>query len=328
MTEVVVPQRTSRRRIVPAVIASIVLLWGVAEWLAGLGLPPRPEERLLRIKPDRSYRFAVQPYLDMQFEGFTRRRKPVRIITDGEGFRVGPEETETGVTHRLFVFGDEWVFGEGLEAAETFPAHVGVAYFRAYNEQIRVHNAGVPGYNVRLSLERLLHQIRKGEPFDWVLVLSEDDLRPPAGNATLAYWGGALRSRLTGRWGYWSDRRRQSRTDLHENSQTLAPLIDELSTLAKNFPLPLPCVVVVPVDSALHTHVADQIARAARCQVQEGGKQLSVQIPSPYQPGGWLPTAEAADYLATRFMVSLSAALQYKPLEWGNTPAPPPGSSD
>ncbi len=288
-------------------IAAILLIAAVAvtalDWLCGLGLPP--PVTILESSDDSS-RFRLRPYLDMEFEGYSARTRPVRLLTDGEGFRIGPNDVEVGAPYETLVFGDEFVFGEGLEAGETYPARFEAKYREVYREELKVRNAAVPGYSLRESVERLISALNsKRPPFDWFLFISPNDL---GGADSVTPWELPLSSgsllRLSRLWDSWTKSSPQMSA---KDVGVLAARLGEAMAPRRGS---ASCVVAIVPESGAPVRAADLLTSAAGCVRQDAGRQLAEDSAGYYQPGSRLLSVEGAKFLAIRSIVPLSSTFQ------------------
>jgi len=83
---------------------------------------------------------------------------------DDEGFRVVPDSP--GATRRLYLFGDSYTFGHGVDDADTFAARLASEHL---SEEIQVVNAGVNGYGISQMLGRLERVAPGLAPGDFVV---------------------------------------------------------------------------------------------------------------------------------------------------------------
>ncbi len=297
------------------------------ELLAGIGIAPLPGQPILEPAPGEKYLYRLRPGLDTVFSGYSAPARPVRLLTDSRGFRVSPSDVDTASPYEMYVFGDEFVTGEGLEADETFEVEFERVYRNRYKEPYRVHNAGVPGYNLRLSLERVLAQLRTGKPFDWVLVIRDDDLGPAPAPLERSAWSSPIGSRLFHRLGRMATSYAGRSSEGYETLDSLAPLFSELRKLARSGGSLHPCVISVVTDSELHLRVANALVGAARCQRQDVLKQLDTDLARMFQPGTGLLAKDGANDFAMSVLMGLSASFQYRPAQITVDGAPVAGSS-
>lgn len=98
----------------------------------------------------------------------------VEYTIDDRGYRITPRCEDT--SQRLFLFGDSYTFGYGVENQETFAWHLANEYL---SPRVDVINAGVSGYGVtqmRVRFEQVLTEIQPGDVVAF-LPISEDMLR-------------------------------------------------------------------------------------------------------------------------------------------------------
>jgi len=288
---------------IAALLLGLVVAIVALDWLCGLGLPP--PVTILQASED-SGGFRLRPYLDIPFEGYSVRTQPVRLLTDGEGFRIGPNDVEIGAPYETFIFGDEFILGEGLEAGDTYPARFEAKYREIYREELKVRNASVPGYGLRESVERVISALAsKHKPFDWFLFIAANDL---GGADSAASWKSPLHSRLLLRFGRIRDSWTKSSPQM--SAKNIGDLAFRLGEAAGPRRGSASCVIAVIPDSGAPVRAADLLASAAGCVRQDVGRQLAEDPVSYYQEGSRLLSAEGAKFLALKSIIPLSATFQ------------------
>lgn len=80
---------------------------------------------------------------------------------------------------RLVTLGDSFTFGMGVGDAQALPAALERELRQQGHERTEVLNFGVPGYNLRESVDQYRHFARQWQPDIVVLFLFENDLDPP-----------------------------------------------------------------------------------------------------------------------------------------------------
>ncbi len=319
----------ARRKRSVTIAAAVLVLTALLELSAGFGITARTKDPLFEFFPGKNYRYGLRASLDMAFAGFRAPAKPVRLLTDGRGFRVGPSDVDVESRYRMYVFGDELVFGEGLESHETFPAQFEKRYRDIYKEPYRVHNAGVPGYNLRLSLERLIGELETGREFDWYLAISDDDLNPVPADIEISAWAGPLRSNIARRLGLAASQFRARGAKRHETLDTLAPVISRLGKASETGGLKHPCVVALVTPSRLHQRIAHDIVLAGRCHRHDVWKILDNEYEVNFQPSRpQRLTADGAGLMSLHSLTALSASFHFRPKVVAPVENQPPGASE
>jgi len=92
---------------------------------------------------------------------------------DAQGFRKTPEAVSPELS--IYLFGDSFTFGNGVNDDETFPSRMAAAL----KGRVRVCNAGVPGYGITQMYARLVQLQTNLQPGDIVVFapISEDIAR-------------------------------------------------------------------------------------------------------------------------------------------------------
>ena len=107
----------------------------------------------------------------------------VRYEVDAEGFRSSPRRGHA--RRRIYLFGDSYTFGHGIENADTWANQMARVYLA---EDVHVYNAGASGYGIEQMLGRLLEVEAGLAPADLVIFAPTpqdiarnfDDFRFPA----------------------------------------------------------------------------------------------------------------------------------------------------
>lgn len=123
-------------------------------------------------------RIALRPNVSVRWGTRSPSWPSVTVRTDADGLRVGPRPCEPGAQRALFV-GDSFTFGVGLDAQDTVPQRAAELLTARTGRPWCGINAGVPGYNLRSSVERLEHLARRVRPSAIVVEGNLlDDIRP------------------------------------------------------------------------------------------------------------------------------------------------------
>jgi lysophospholipase L1-like esterase len=88
----------------------------------------------------------------------------VVYTVDSEGFRVTPRPPNPALN--LFLFGDSYTFGHGVNDRETYAWVMTETYLK---DQVRVYNAGCNGYGIVQMYVRLLENLDRIRPGDLVV---------------------------------------------------------------------------------------------------------------------------------------------------------------
>ncbi len=144
---------------------AIVLL--LAEALIRALLPQQPV--LLRPdvwQPDDGLGWRHAPDLDTRVNTGERE---VRLLTDGNGHRVGPEPAPPQPSYRLLALGDSYLVALQVEYSQTFAALAARRLTRDLGEPVEIVNAGVGGWSPNQYLLEARHELKRRR-YDYLLV--------------------------------------------------------------------------------------------------------------------------------------------------------------
>lgn len=124
---------------------------------------------------------GLQPSTASTYTGTVARIPPVVHAVNEYGYRgpALPRERAPG-TLRIAALGDSFTFGQGVTAAEALPAQLEVHLRGATKSpDVEVLNFGVPGLNLRESIDQYRYFARGWQPDVVVLFLFKNDLEMP-----------------------------------------------------------------------------------------------------------------------------------------------------
>ncbi|MBT9558372.1 MAG: SGNH/GDSL hydrolase family protein [Myxococcales bacterium] len=169
---------------------------GLAELIARTQVPAASFDLLYEAHPDPELGVTLAANADFEFEGVTTKLAPTRIRTTAEGYREPAVLLPAPPgTRRLACLGDSVVFGWGVEALETFCAHLPQRLGPGWDAV----NFGVPGYNLTQTVRRFELNGSRFHPDAVVLIVNQNDADPPL-SASRSRWSRAADSSALLRW--------------------------------------------------------------------------------------------------------------------------------
>jgi lysophospholipase L1-like esterase len=177
-------------------LLTTLLTLGLAELVARTQVPSASFDLLYVPHPDPELAVTLAANADFEFEGVTMKLPPTRVRTTPEGYRE-PAVTlpAPAGTRRFACLGDSVVFGWGVEALETFCAHLPQRLGPGWDAV----NLGVPGYNLVQTVRRFELAESSSRPDAVVLVVNQNDADAPL-SATRSRWSRASDSSALLRW--------------------------------------------------------------------------------------------------------------------------------
>ncbi|MFT7625116.1 MAG: hypothetical protein ACI9WU_004307, partial [Myxococcota bacterium] len=154
------------------VVASVGIALLILELVLGRGTP-REGAPFFEDPPDGlDVPWVLKAGSDEVFEGHYVTIAPTRVRISDQGVREDREYAvpKPAETRRILMLGDSFVFGSGVEAAETFSDR-----FEVERGDLEVINMGVPGYNSGHAVALLEARGISFEPDGVVLFLSDND---------------------------------------------------------------------------------------------------------------------------------------------------------
>jgi hypothetical protein len=116
--------------------------------------------------------FALTP--NHQFE-VTRPRGTITYITNDQARRVGTSQPTSSAAEKLYIIGDSYTYGWGVNAEDTFVSGVQDPLDQS-DREVQVYNLGVPGYGTKHALSRLEQFVTiNGLPQHVLYVFSPND---------------------------------------------------------------------------------------------------------------------------------------------------------
>ncbi len=165
------------RNLVTLVVSTTLTLAVVELALRAFGAfpvayPPTPRwPELYAAHPE--YGYALYPSRVTRYRYPERAPRVLTVHSNADGFRQTREIADAGESRRrVFVTGDSFVFGEGVEEEERF-----TDLFAGSRPDLRVDNLGMTGWGPDLMLLAVEAMSRKARPDVVIVALYYDDFR-------------------------------------------------------------------------------------------------------------------------------------------------------
>ncbi len=177
-------------------LLTTLLTVGLAELVARTQVPAASFHLLYDVHPDAELGITLKANADFEFEGVTMKLAPTRIRTTPEGHREPAVSLPASAdTRRIACLGDSVVFGWGVEALETFCAHLPQRVGPGWDAV----NFGVPGFNLAQTVRRFELMASRFRPDVVVLVVNQNDAEPPL-TPTRSTWSRVADQSALVRW--------------------------------------------------------------------------------------------------------------------------------
>ena len=175
------PDKLRRRRVTVVIMAIMVTLLTLLSLELGLRLVlGNLDVAPFVLEPGDGRCVALEPGGQSEYTGMVLRIPPVVHAVNEAGYRgpVRPMQVELGRV-RVVALGDSFTFGQGIADDEALPAALEAELHERGRSNVEVLNFGVPGLNLRESVDQYRYFARQWQPSVVVMFLFENDLGQP-----------------------------------------------------------------------------------------------------------------------------------------------------